>query len=242
MVAKLYGLSISYPSRAARLMLEHKGIDHEWIKLTPGVHAVQLRLAGFRGGTVPALRLDGRRVVGSRSISRLLDEVEPAPPLFPADPERRRAVEAAEAWGDRALQPIPRRMLRWAIRHHPEARVMLARLLRSPRPKLAARLGYPVAVWFARREDAWSTARVRADWAALPGYLDHVEQLVAGGVIGGPEPNAADFQIFPTLRAMLEFEDYAPLVAGRPLEPLARRVMADYPYQLPSLIRFLTPR
>jgi glutathione S-transferase len=120
-------------------MLQHKGIEHEWVKVAPGAQAFRVRLAGFRGGTVPALRLDGRRVVGSRRISRLLDEVKPEPPLFPADPGRRRAVEAAEEWGETVLQPIPRRLLRWAIRHHPDARVMLARVLGSPRPELVAR-------------------------------------------------------------------------------------------------------
>lgn len=239
MEAQLYGVSFSYPSRGARLMLQHKGIEYEWVKLKPGPHAFQLRLAGFRGGTVPALKLDGRRVTGSRRISRVLDEITPEPPLFPADPAHRRAVEEAEAWGDAVLQPIPRRMLRWAIWHHPEARVMLARMMRSPRPDLVARLMLPFAAFYARREGARSTALVRADWASLPGHLDHAEQLIADGIIGGAEPNAADFQIGPTLRAMLEFEDFAPLVAGRPLEPLARRIMPEYPYRMPALAHLL---
>lgn len=237
--AQLYGASLSYPSRAARAMLEHKGIEHDWVRLAPGVHPLQLRLAGFRGATVPALKLDGLRVVGSRRIARLIEEARPEPPLFPADPVRRRAVEEAEEWGDTMLQPIPRRLLRWVLHHRPDARVALARAFRSARPELVARFIGPMAAFLARREDARSTERVRADWAALPGHLDHVEQLIADGVIGTPEPNAADFQIGGTLRAMLEFEDYEPLVAGRPLEELARRVMPEYPYRVPPLIHLL---
>jgi glutathione S-transferase len=237
--ARLYGVSFSYPSLAARLMLRHKGIEHEWVKLAPGAHAFRVRLAGFRGGTVPALRLDGRRVVGSRCISRLLDEVKPEPPLFPADAARRRAVEEAEEWGETVLQPIPRRLLRWALRHHADARVMLARVLGSPRPELVARFMGPVAAFYARREDARSTERVRADWTALPGHLDHIEQLIADGVLGTPEPNAADFQIATSLRAMLAFEDYEPLLSGRPIEQLARRILPEYPYRFPSLMHLL---
>ena len=239
MEARLYGVSLSYPSRAARLMLQHKGIEHEWVKLAPGTHAFRVRLAGFRGGTVPALRLDGRRVVGSRSISRLLDEVKPEPPLFPADPARRRAVEEAEEWGDTVLQPIPRRLLRWAIRHDADARVTLVRAFGNPRPELVARFMFPVAALLARREDARSSERVRADWTALPGHLDHVDQLIADGVIGTPEPNAADFQIATTLRAMLAFEDYEPLLSGRPAERLARRILPEFPYRFPPLIPLL---
>ena len=220
-------------------MLQHKGIQHDWVKLPPGAHPFRLRLAGFRGGTVPALRLDGQRVVGSRRISRLLDEVKPEPPLFPTDPARRRAVEEAEEWGESVLQPIPRRLLRWALRHHPEARVELARVFRSPRPELVARLMGPVAAFYARREDAHSSERVRADWTALPGHLDHIEQLTADGVIGTPEPNAADFQIATTLGAMLAFEDYEPLLCGRPIEQFARRISPEYPYRIPSLIHLL---
>ena len=237
--ARLYGVSLSYPSRAARLMLQHKGIDHEWVKLAPGTHPFRLRLAGFRGGTVPALRLGGRRVVGSRRISRLLEEVKPEPPLFPADPARRRAVEEAEEWADAVLQPIPRRLLRWTFRHQPDARVMLARAFGSPRPEFVACLMGPPAVVLARREDARSSERVRADWTALPGHLDHAEQLIADGVIGTPEPNAADFQIATTLRAMLAFEDYEPLLSGRPMEQLARRLVPEYPYRIPSLVHYL---
>jgi glutathione S-transferase len=237
--ARLYGISFSYPSLAARLMLQHKGIEHQWVKVAPGTHAFRVRLAGFRGGTVPALRLDGRRVVGSRCISRLLDEVKPEPPLFPTDPAHRRAVADAEEWAEAVLQPVPRRLLRWALCHRSDARVMLARGLGSPRPQLVARFIGPVAAFYARREDARSSRRIRADWTALPGHLDHVGQLIADGVIGTPEPNAADFQIATTLRAMLAFEDYEPLVSGRPMEQLARRILPKYPYRIPSLMHYL---
>jgi glutathione S-transferase len=120
--AKLYSLSLSHPSQAARLMLERKGIQHEVDDLLPGFHPVLLRLAGFRGGTVPALRIAGRRVQGSLSISRALEAIQPEPALFPAEPERRLAVEQAEAWGERELQPRPPRIFRWAAVHRMELR------------------------------------------------------------------------------------------------------------------------
>ena len=66
-----------------------------------------VRLLGFPGATVPALRIDGRRVQGSLEISRFLDSFVASRPLFPAEPEARRAVEEAERWGEQTLQPIP---------------------------------------------------------------------------------------------------------------------------------------
>src|SRR5918998_1257727 len=92
--ARLYGVSFSYPSLAARLMLQHKGIEHEW--------------------------------------------------------------------GNAVRHPFPRRLLRWGMRHRPDARVMLARGLGSHRPELVARFIGPVAAFYARREDARSSERVRA--------------------------------------------------------------------------------
>ena len=41
---------------------------------------------------------------------------------------------------------------------------------------------------------------------ALPGQLDRVDALLAEGVIGGERPNAADFQIAPSVRLMLCFD------------------------------------
>lgn len=235
MRARLYGMSISHPANAARLMLEHKGIAYDEVRLQPGTQAVRIRLAGFDGGTVPALAIDGRKALGTRAISRLLDEVRPEPALFPADPERRREVEEAEAWGEEVLQPIPRRLLRWSLRHRSESREYFARMLGLPAPQILSAALVPVARFYARREDAASTARIRADWEALPHHLEHVDDLLARGVIGGAALNAADFQIATTLRVMLAAEDFAPLVTG-PREQLARRVWPEYPYSVPPLV------
>src|SRR3954470_21314796 len=113
-------MAVSHPAQAARAMLEHKGIEYELVSVMPGSQPVALRLAGFRGRTVPALKLDGRKVQGSLAISRALEELQPDPPLFP--PDRREAVEEAEAWGERELQPLPRRFFRWGAAHRQHVR------------------------------------------------------------------------------------------------------------------------
>jgi glutathione S-transferase len=231
----LYSLALSHPSQAARLMLEQKGIEHEVKDLFPGGHPAQLRLAGFRRGTVPGLKLDGRRVQGSLEISRALDELQPEPRLFPADPEQRRAVEEAEAWGERELQPMPRRMFRWGASRRQGLRVWMARDMGMPAPTVVARAQKPLAHAFARMAGV-SDERVRADITALPGQLDHVDRLIAGGVIGGDEPNAADFQIGTSVRVFLAYEDLRGLVEGRPAGELAMRLLPRYPGPLPPFL------
>lgn len=234
--ARLYAMRISNPANAVRLMLEHKGIPHDVVWIQPGMQAARVRLAGFPGSTVPALKIGRRKVVGSRTIARLLDEVQPQPPLFPADPAARAAVEEAEAWGEEVLQPVPRRLIRRALLHDHEARLAFLRGVGSPAPAIGARMMRPVASYYANLEDARSLERIRTDWTETPAHLDHVDELIAAGVLDGELLNAADFQIATTLRVMLSFEDFAPLVAGRPAERLARRVWPDYGFAVPSVL------
>ena len=53
---------------------------------------------------MPALAADGERISTNHGIARFLDERHPEPPLFPADPAQRGAVEEAERWANETLQ------------------------------------------------------------------------------------------------------------------------------------------
>jgi glutathione S-transferase len=77
---------------------------------------------------------------------------------------------------------------------------------------------------------------IRRDLANLPGLLDHVDGLIRAGVIGGPELNAADFQIGTSSALLATMEDLTPLLQGRPLLGHARRVAPGYPGHLPNVL------
>ena len=232
MTAKLYSLLLSHPARASRLMLELKGIEADVVDLIPGMHPVQLRAARFRGGTVPALKVDGTRVQGSVPISHFLEDLEPQPPLFPAGPKPRQAVEEAEAWGERELQPVPRRIFRWGTVRDRGLRRWVAELSGIPAPDAAATLNAPVARRFARLSEA-SDERVRADLEALPAMLDRVDGWIAEGTLGGAQVNAADCQIASTVRVLLAYEDLQLMLRDRPSAELATRLFPDYPEPIP---------
>lgn len=134
MALVLYWMSISHPSQVARRLLDLKGIEYDLLDVVPLNQRIHLRLAGFRGGAVPALKLDGRRIQGSRQIARELDERWPEPPLFPADSALRARVEAAERWGEERLQPIPRRLFRYGVARNPQLRHWIVRAQRLPVP------------------------------------------------------------------------------------------------------------
>jgi glutathione S-transferase len=228
--ARLYGIPMSHPVTTARLALAHKGVDVEERTLLAGAHPLLLLASGFRGTTVPALRLDDRRVQGSLAITRALEEAIPEPPLYPAEPAARAAVEAAERWGEQVLQPIPRRLIRRSlVLSGPQRRWFAETTMPLPFPGLVAMMLAPVAGVFARMvgSNAESTA---ADVAGLDDVLDHVDALIADGVIGGPELNAADCQIAPTVRMLLAFADLHDRVAAHePAAALGLRLVPEYP-------------
>ncbi len=244
MQVRLYGFAISNPANSVRLMLAFKGVEAQWVALLPGLHPLLLRLLGFKRGTVPAMKLDGRRIEGSLEIAQALEALVPEPSLYPADPERRRAVEEAERWGEAELQNVPRRLFRWTFAHDNGARASLARDIGVPLPALAGWTNLPVARALAARVDA-DEAHALATLRALPATLDRVDALIADGVIGDPAaPNAADFQIAPSIRALAGFADLLPLLAGRPCDAHARRLMPRFPdgrLALPERLRTELP-
>ena len=232
MEARLYTIKLSHPGHAARLMLEHKGIEHSVTMFPAGLHPVLVRLSGFRGSTVPVLKIDGRRVETSLAIARELERVKPDPGLYPADAAARARVEEAERWGEAELQPLPRRMIRWALTEQRPLREWMARHEKMPAPGLQARTN----TWLTRRfADAVGATgeRVREDLAELPAKLDRADALVGDGTLSLEQPNAATFQIGTSIRALGAFPQLERLLAGRPCNDIARSVLPDYP-QLPA--------
>jgi glutathione S-transferase len=233
--ARLYSIALSNPSAAAAGMLAHTRTPYRVVKLPAGAHPLLVRAAGFRGWTVPALEFaNGRRLQGSLAISRALHELAPERALFPRDRAARHAVEEAESWGHSELQPLPRRIIRWGLARDRALRKWFASdILHWPAPALLGELGRPTAMVMARVAGA-DEAAVRDDIRRLPGLLDRVDELIAAGTIGGAEPNAADFQILSTVRALLEFMDLAGHVEGRPCAAAAGRLFPRWEGPIPQ--------
>jgi glutathione S-transferase len=118
MSATLYGIPGSHAVRTGELMLEQKGIVFRRVNFPPGPHRLLVRVIGFKGDRVPAVKFDdGRRAQGTRELPRVLDELVPEPRLVPDDP---RALEA-ERWADEVLQQWARRMVASAGAKDPDA-------------------------------------------------------------------------------------------------------------------------
>ena len=232
---KLYMFPGSNAALTSRLMLDHKGVDYQLVMLPPGLHAFILLALGFETMGVPAIKLDGRRVQGTRWISRALDELVPERPLFPADPVQRAAVEDAERWGE-AMQNATRRIFYCAARRDRRAFSSVTGPERSLPMRALLRLGARPIVRLAAGAHHASESAAREDVELLPARLDQIDAWIEEGLLGGADLNAADFQIAVNVSALTRLDDLAPLIAGRPAAALARRVAPDYPGHVGSVL------
>jgi glutathione S-transferase len=234
--ARLYVIPGSHPSMTSRLMLEAKGIPYRRVDLMPVISKGVLRALRFPDVTVPALRIDGRRIQGSREIARELDRIQPEPPLFPSDPDRRTEVELAERWGDETLQQLTRRTLWNALRRDRSPLASFAEGARLGIPiGLAVKTSAPIVAASASINKA-TDENVRADLAALPGALARIDDWIESGVLGADPPNAADLQIAPSLRLLMSLDDLRPAIEARPAGELALRVVPDFPGRVPPIL------
>ncbi len=224
---KLYMFPGSNSSFTGRLMLDHKRIDYKLVKLPPGLHAFIMLMLGFETMGVPAIKVDGRRVQGTRSISRALDELVRSWPLFPADPARRHAVEDAERWGEE-FQNATRRIFYCMARRDRKAFLSVILAERALPMRIFLRVGARLIIRLATGAHRASEAAGREDVALLPARLDQIDAWIEESRLGGAALNAADFQIAANLSALLSSEDLAPFVEHRPAEILARRVAPEY--------------
>jgi len=231
---KLYSVPASHPTAAVEAALRLKGIEYKRVDLPNLSQRLVVRVVAG-GGTVPAIKIDGDALVGSRPIMRRLDELKPDPPLFPAEPDRRAAVEAAEEWGDEVLQRVARRVTIHGVSRAPAAALSLVpEDAQLPLPQALQRFFAPPIVRMSARMNHADENTVRADLRALPGHLDRVDAWVAEGVLGGETPNAADLQIGSSLRLMERVADVRPLLAGRPCMALSARYFPPHEGEVPA--------
>ncbi|HEY1537814.1 MAG TPA: glutathione S-transferase N-terminal domain-containing protein [Solirubrobacteraceae bacterium] len=233
---KFYMFPGSNSVYTGRLLLEHKGIDYKTVTLMPGAHAFIMLGLGFPTMGVPALKIDGRRVQGTRPMARALDEEFPdAPALFPADPARRKAVQAAERWGEE-FQNATRRIFYCGARRDPGAFKSLMTPARSLPMRAVLRMSAPLVVRLATGAHRASDDAGREDLELLPERLDQIDAWLAEGLVGGDELNAADFQIAVNVSALMLSDDLRPFIESRPAAAYARRVAPDYAGHLDAVL------
>ena len=246
----LYVIPGSHACRSGILMLQHKRVPYRRVDIPTLLHPLAVRMAGFeasperrtagtrrpsplrfgdRFGTVPALAARDHRVSSNRAIARFLDDRHPEPALFPANSRQRQAVEEAERWANDTLQMAARRLTLAGVRGGDLSRIShsgsdgrMGYLLY--RTVVARRLIIPMIGRFAFAVGEGTDAKLQAK---LPAMLDRIDAWIADGVLGGPQLNAADFMVAPSLALMLYRTDIQPLFEGRPALELVDRILPE---------------
>lgn len=222
MTTKLYVLPSSHPCAAVEAALALKSIDYRRVDLLVSSESLIGPLR-YGGKTVPGMRLDGERLLGSRAIIHRLDELVPDPPLLPpvGNPSHAEVVEA-EQWGDEVFQDVPRHILDVGFLRRPAAIESYAGDAKLPLPAKLLRPVLPLTARLLAKKSKADDDTAREKLAALPEHLDRIDAWIAGGVLGGEQPNAADLQIGSTIRLLMTIADVRPLVDGRPAAGLTR--------------------
>jgi glutathione S-transferase len=214
---KLYAIPGSHPCAAVEVALRLKSIEYKRVDLLP---LAQLAIGPLRygGSTVPGLRIDGERLAGSRTIMRRLDALVPEPPLLPplSDAVARARVLEAERWGDEVLQSVPRRLLDAAFLRDPACMESYVGDAKLPLPAGMLRPALPLTAKLMARRNKADDAKAKADLAALPAQLEHIDAWISDGVLGGDQANAADLQIGSSIRLMMTLADVRPIIEGPP--------------------------
>lgn len=224
MTATLYGIPGSHAVRTGELMLEHKGVDFRRMNFPPGHHRVLVRLIGFKGDRVPAVRFDdGRRAQGTRELPRVLDDLVPEPRLVPDDP---RALEA-ERWADDVLQQWARRMVASAGARDPDALAgrgahgrLGVLLTRHERPRRTVARAVLKAFRVTKEQ-------LRDDRERTGEILDRVDAWIAEGVLNGDQLRSPDLAIASSLALVEYIVALQPELRRRPLMELIERVFSD---------------
>ena len=229
MKPRVYVIPASPPCAAIEAALRLKGVPYDVTEL-PNILHIPHQLVRFRAPTVPAVKLDGDKLVGSRTIMRRIDDEWPDPPLY-----ARPGVQEAERWGEEELQPVGRRLAAWTTTRHPAAVPSFFVDSGLPLPPPALRAMAPVVTRLGRLRNAASDDAVRAHVQALPEHLDRIDRWIDAGVIGTDEATAADLQIGSIIGLLLGMEDLARIIERHErVVALSRRWFPTYPGHVPA--------
>ena len=211
---RLVTIPISHYCEKARWALERAGIPYREERHVQGIHRIAARRAGG-GRTVPVLVTPEGALGESEEILRWVDG-RPAPEqrLFPSEPGERAEVERLCRRFDAGLGPTGRRLMYVHMLAQPKLMLEYNNHGVPAWEDRALRLGWPLAVRWARRELDIHPGTEIEDEAAVWREFDFVAELLADGRehLCGQRFGAADLTF-----AALSASVVVPPVYGVPL-------------------------
>jgi glutathione S-transferase len=215
----LHAIPYSHPCDAVSAALDRYGLEYETVAMVSGRHADEIeRVYGEGKRTVPALLVDDEPVHGTIPVFEKIDELADEADLYPAAVAA--AVREAERGLSEDLQTAGRMLIFGSLHFRPKAMGTFAGV--GPLDPAGTDWAIKI-VRGAWRYTGITAERLAAELAGLPDLIGQADELIDGGVIGGSEPTAADFQIGSSLRMLLQIGDVRPLIEGHPCAELVER-------------------
>ena len=211
---RLVTIPISHYCEKARWALERAGIAYREERHVQAIHRIAARRAGG-GATVPVLVTPEGVLGESEEILLWVDErTAPEHRLYPADTEERAEVERLCRRFDAGLGPTGRRLMYVHMLAQPKLMLEYNNHGVPAWEDRALRLGWPLAVRWARRELDIHPGTEVEDEAAVWREFDFVAELLADGRehLCGQRFGAADLTF-----AALSASVVVPPVYGVPL-------------------------
>ncbi len=181
MAARLITIPFSHYCEKARWALERAGLPYREERHVQGIHLLAARRAGG-GATVPVLVTPDGVLTESGEILAWVDRRSPPElRLFPAEPSARAEVERLCRRFDDELGPRGRRLMYVHMLAQP---ALMLRFNNAGVPRWedrAIRLGWPVAVRYARRRLSIRPGVESGDEAAVWREFDFAAGLLADG-------------------------------------------------------------
>lgn len=192
----LWHIAVSHYNEKARWALDYKEVPHKRRAVSvPGLHMpASMWLTRGASQTFPVLEIDGQGIGDSTEIIAVLEGRFPEPPLYPADPQRRRRALELEDFFDEELGPHLRLLAFHELGKDPER---FASVIERSTPGPVAGLGSG-AVTYARtytglRFGVKSEAAAEVARAKILAALDRLEaELGSNEYLVGDSFSVAD--------------------------------------------------
>jgi len=215
----LHAVPYSHPCLAVNAVLDRYGLEYDTEMLVTGQQGDEIeRIYGAGKRTVPGLLVDDEPVHGTIPVFEKIDELADEADLYPAAVAA--AVREAERGVCEDLQTAARLLTFGALHFRPEATGTFAGAGQLDPSGTDFAIKMVRAAW---RYIGITAERLAAELERLPDLIGIADELVEGGVVGGEEPTAADFQMGSSLRLLNVIGDLKPLIDGHPCESTALR-------------------
>lgn len=224
----LHQFPFSHYNEKVRWALDWKGIAHERVDYLPGPHAPQMqRLSGQM--QVPVLQIGDRTIAGSAAIIDALEQLQPDPSLYPADPARRERALALQRHFDDEVGPRVRCALFSVLIREPAYLCRIFAGRRSAPVRAGYRALFPVTKQVVGRSMKLFDARAVDDaFAGTRAALDLVAREVGpSGQLAGDSFSVADLTAAANL-ALLVRPDHPDMARPEPVPDSVREFMAAF--------------